>query len=110
MFITEAVRDAMQVHGPKVTGVEVRDAMETLDLSVDRLNSLGFGGFTGPVKITCADHENSGPVMLQEWDGASWSIVETGIEPLADVVRPMLEAAAVTEAEKFGYTMREDCT
>jgi branched-chain amino acid transport system substrate-binding protein len=110
MFITEAVRDAIKTHGPKVTGVEVRDAMENLDLNVDRLKGLGFDGFTGPVKITCADHENNGPVMMQEWDGASWSVVETGIEPLVDVVRPMLEAAAVTEAEKFGYTMRENCT
>ena len=67
-------------------------------------------GLTGPVRITCADHENNGPVSIQEWDGSSWNIVQTGIEPLAEVVRPMLEEAAVTEAEKFGYTMRENCT
>ena len=29
--------------------------------------------------------------MIQEWDGSAWNIVQTGIEPLADVVRPMLE-------------------
>ena len=110
MFITEAVRDAIKAHGPKITGVEVRDAMENLDLNADRLKSLGFEGFIGPLKITCADHENNGPVMIQEWDGSAWNIVQTGIEPLADVVRPMLEAAAVTEAEKFGYTIRENCT
>ena len=110
MFITEAVRDAIKVHGPNVTGVEVRDTMEALDLNEDRLKGLGFDGFTGPVKISCADHENNGPVSIQEWDGSAWNIVQTGIEPIADVVRPMLEEAAVREAEKFGYTMRENCT
>ena len=65
---------------PRITGVEVRDAMEGLDLNAERLSGLGFDGFTGPVKITCADHENNGPVMIQEWDGSSWSIVQTGIE------------------------------
>ena len=110
LFITEAVRDAVKTHGPKITGVEVRDAMESLDLNTERLSSLGFDGFTGPVKITCADHENNGPVMIQEWNGSAWNVVQTGIEPLVDVVRPMLEEAAVKEAEKFGYTMRENCT
>ena len=78
MFITEAVRDAIRDHGPNITGVEVRDAMENLDLNTERLAGLGFEGLTGPVKITCADHENNGPVSIQEWDGSSWNIVQTG--------------------------------
>ncbi|MGI9462382.1 MAG: ABC transporter substrate-binding protein, partial [Aestuariivirgaceae bacterium] len=110
MFITEAVRDAIKKTGKKVTGVEVRDAMENLNLDDARLKGLGFEGFTGPVKISCADHENNGPVMIQEWDGGKWNIVKTGISPLIDVVRPMLEEAAVKEAEKFGYKMRENCS
>ena len=109
MFVTEAVRDAVKGGAKKVTGVEVRDAYEQLDLTADRLKGLGFDGFTEPVKVTCADHEGSGPVMIQEWDGAKWSIVKRGVEPLQDVVRPMLEAAAVEEAAKFGYEKRENC-
>jgi len=36
--------------------------------------------------------------------------VSDWIEPMRDVVRPMLEAAAIKEAEKWDYKIREDCS
>src|SRR5438309_6279043 len=30
-----------------------------------RLDQVGMKGFTHPVKITCEDHEGSGPVLVQ---------------------------------------------
>ena len=111
MYMTEAVRDAVKKNGGKsVTGSQVRDAMEGLNLTEDRLKGLGFEGFTSPIKVTCADHEGGGPVMIQEWDGKKWTIVKRGVAPLREVVRPMLEEAAVKEAGKLGYTKRENCT
>jgi len=49
-------------------------------------------------------------VLFQEWDGEKWVIVSDWIEPMREIVRPMLEKAAATEAEKWNYTMRDDCT
>ncbi|MGI9385700.1 MAG: ABC transporter substrate-binding protein, partial [Methyloligellaceae bacterium] len=111
MYITESARDAIKKNGGKaVTGTQTRDAMENLNLTEDRLKGLGFEGFTSPVKVSCADHEGNGPVMMQEWDGKKWNITKRGVAPLQDVVRPMLEAAAVKEGEKLGYKMRKDCS
>ena len=47
--------------------------------------------------------------MVQQWDGKKWTVVSDWIEPMRDVVRPKLEAAAVEEAGKLGYTKR-DCS
>lgn len=111
MYITEAVRDAIKAKGGKSpTGSDVRDAMEKLDITEERLKGIGFEGFTSPIKVTCADHEGSGPVIIQEWDGEKWVIVKKGVKPMANVVRPMLEAAAKKEGTNFGYKMRENCS
>jgi branched-chain amino acid transport system substrate-binding protein len=45
---------------------------------------------------------------VQQWDGKKWNIVSDWIEPMRDVVRPKLEAAAVEESKKLNYTKR-DC-
>jgi branched-chain amino acid transport system substrate-binding protein len=66
-------------------------------------------GFTHAVKVTCEDHEGNGPVLFEQWDGKKWTIVSEWVAPMRDVVRPKIEAAAIEEGKKLGYTMR-DCS
>jgi branched-chain amino acid transport system substrate-binding protein len=109
MFDTEAIRTAMthfKTQSP--TGEQVRWGFEHLNVTEKRLEELGMKGFTRAVKMSCEDHEGNGPVMVQQWDGKKWTIVSDWIEPMRDVVRPKLEAAAVEEGKKLGYTQR-DC-
>jgi branched-chain amino acid transport system substrate-binding protein len=47
-----------------------------------------------PVRISCDDHEGNGSILIQQWDGKQWKIVSDWIEPMRDVVRPMMEASA----------------
>jgi branched-chain amino acid transport system substrate-binding protein len=109
MFTAEAVRTAMTKSGNKVPTVEqVRWGFENLSLTEARLDDLGMKGFTHPVKVTCEDHEGNGPILIQQWDGKKWQVVSEWVAPMRDVVRPKIEAAAVEEGKKLGYTMR-DC-
>ena len=109
MFSAEAIRTAMTKYGNKpLTGEQVRWGFEHLNLTDKRLEELGMKGFTHPVKVTCEDHEGSGPVLFEQWDGKKWTIVSDWVPVMRDVVRPKLEAAAVEEGKKLGYTMR-DC-
>jgi branched-chain amino acid transport system substrate-binding protein len=110
MFLVEAIRTAQAKFGKKaMSGEEMRWGYEHLNITDKRLEELGLKGFTHPVKVTCEDHEGSGPVLIQQWDGKKWNIVSEWIEPMKDVVRPKLEAAAVEEGKKLGYTQR-DCS
>ena len=77
-----------------ITGADMRDGLENIDLSEARLAELGLAGFTGPIKGSCSDHEGAGSVFIQQWDGSDWSKVSDLIPPMNDVVRPMLEKAA----------------
>ena len=111
MLSVEGIRTAMAKYGTKTapTGEQVRWGFENLNLTDKRLDELGMKGFTHPIKVTCEDHEGNGPVLIQQWDGKKWDIVSDWIVPMRDIVRPKIEAAAVEEGKKLGYTMR-DCS
>jgi branched-chain amino acid transport system substrate-binding protein len=107
MYMVEAVRTAQAIHGVKpLTGEQVRDGMEQLNVTEARLAELGMDGFMRPLKVTCEDHESSGPVIIQQWDGKSWKMVSDWIEPMREVVRPMVEAAAAAYAKENNITPR----
>jgi branched-chain amino acid transport system substrate-binding protein len=110
MLNTEAIRTAIKKYGKKPpTQEQVRWGFENLDLTEKRLEELGFKGLMRPLKVTCENHEGNGLALVQQWDGKKWTIISDWIEPMRDVVRPKLEEAAVEEAKKLGYTMR-DCS
>jgi branched-chain amino acid transport system substrate-binding protein len=110
MLDVEAIRLAMQKYGTKgaPTAEQVRWGMENLNLTEQRLEQLGMKGLMRPLRVTCDNHEGNGLALVQQWDGKKWNIVSDWIEPMRDVVRPKLEAAAVEEGKKLNYTQR-DC-
>lgn len=111
MFQAEAIRNAILIHGTtEISGRHVRDGLEAIDLDEARLAELGMPDFTHPVTITCADHEGNGPVIIQQWDAHArvWNVVSDWIEPMRDVVRPMIEDDAAAYAAENDITPR-DC-
>ena len=110
MLGIEAVRTAQKRWGDeRMSGAQVRWGLENLNVDEKRLEELGFGGFTRPIKVTCEDHEGNGPVLIQQWDGEKWSLVSDWIEPIREVVRPMIEEAAAAFAAENNITPR-DCS
>jgi branched-chain amino acid transport system substrate-binding protein len=106
----EAVRWAIKKYGKKPTGEQVREGFENLDISEARWTELGFDKkFTHPIKVSCADHEGNGPIMIQQWDGKSWKLISDWITPMRDVVRPMIEASATKFAAENKIEPRKNC-
>ncbi len=109
MFGVEAIRTAQAKFGNRpLTGKEVRWGLENLDLTEARLKEIGMEGFTRPVKVSCADHETGGPIIIQQWDGAKWNMVSDWVPTMREVVRPMIEKAAAEYAAENNIT-RRDC-
>ncbi|MCH8000214.1 MAG: ABC transporter substrate-binding protein [Proteobacteria bacterium] len=109
MFSVEAIRTAQGKFGNKaLSGEQVRWGLENFDLTEARLKELGLEGFTRPFKVSCADHETGGPIIIQQWDGKQWSMVSDWIPTMRDIVRPMIETAAAAYAKENNITPR-DC-
>ena len=55
------------------------------------------------------DHEGSGKVKYQQWDGSKWNVVTDWIDADRELVRGMIEESAAAYAKEKGITPR-DCS
>lgn len=76
----EAIRKAQERFGKgkAMTGEQVRWGLENLDIDETRQKALGAYGMFPTVKTSCEDHEGSGAVKVQQWDGAKWKAITPG--------------------------------
>lgn len=111
LVAVEAVRIAQEKFGKgkPVTGEQVRWALEHLKLDNARLKQLGAEGFMPPTTLSCADHEGSGMVKFQQWDGKQWKTITDWIAPEKELVRAKVEASALAYAKEKNITPR-DCS
>lgn len=74
---TEAIRKAQEKYGKGkvMTGEQVRWGLENLNVDAARQKALGAADMFPPVKTSCDDHEGSGAVKVQQWNGSKWVAV-----------------------------------
>ncbi len=70
----EAIRKAQEKYGKGkvMTGDQVRWGLENLNIDGPRQKALGAFDMFPPVKTSCDDHEGSGAVKVQQWNGTKW--------------------------------------
>jgi branched-chain amino acid transport system substrate-binding protein len=111
MWTSEAIRKAMEIHGTnEITGKDVRDGFEALEVDEARLAELGLANFTIPVKITCENHEGPGKVALQQWNAKDkkWVLVTDFYEPMRDITDPLIAEDSAQYAAENNITP-SDC-
>lgn len=109
IITVEAVRRAQEKFGKRVmTGEEVRWGLENLKLNTARLKQLGATGLMPELSVSCEDHEGSGKVIFQQWDGSQWKVISDYIEGNRKLVRQLLQASADKYVKEKKITPR-DC-
>ena len=100
----EAIRKAQEKFGKGkvMTGEQVRWGLENLDVNEARQKALGVLGMFPPVKTSCDDHEGSGAVKVQQWDGKKWVAITPNwvVGDKALTRRLVEESSAAYAAEK----------
>jgi branched-chain amino acid transport system substrate-binding protein len=107
----EAIRTAQARYGKgkPITGEQMRWGIENLNIDDKRLKELGATGLMPPLKVSCMDHEGSGLVKFQQWDGNKWKVITDWMEPDRKLVRAKVEADAAQYAKEKNITPR-DCS
>jgi branched-chain amino acid transport system substrate-binding protein len=110
IIIVEAIRTAQAKYGKGkvMTPEQVRWGLEHLNLSEARIKELGAAGMFPPIKTTCVDHEGSGMVKFQEWDGKVFKPLTPYMAGDREMVRKMVEESATKYAAEKKVTPR-DC-
>ncbi|MDK9723387.1 MAG: ABC transporter substrate-binding protein [Sterolibacteriaceae bacterium MAG5] len=106
----ESIRAAQAKYGKgkAMNPEQVRWGMENLNLDDARLKALGATGLLPEVKTSCDNHEGSGKVKLQQWDGSKWVVLSDWLEGNKALIHPLFQADAKKYAKEKGITPR-DC-
>ena len=103
----EALRNAQAKFGNvALSGEQYRWGMENFNLTAERIEELGATGILPPFSMKCDDHEGSGQVRFQQWDGTKWSMISDWIAPYHELTRGMILESAAKYAEEKGITPR----
>jgi branched-chain amino acid transport system substrate-binding protein len=110
IITVEAIRTAQAKFGKGkvMTAEQVRWGVEHLNLDDARLKAINAAGLMPPLRMSCADHEGSGLVKFQTWDGNQWKVVTDWIAPDKQMIRGMIEESAAKYAKEKSITPR-DC-
>jgi branched-chain amino acid transport system substrate-binding protein len=111
IIVVEAMRIAQAKYGKGkvMTPEQLRWGFEHLNLTEARIKELGAGGLFPPIKTSCADHEGSGMVKFQMWDGNGFKQVTPFMAGDREMVRKMVEESAAKYAKEKNITPR-DCS
>ncbi|QIE57546.1 ABC transporter substrate-binding protein [Pikeienuella piscinae] len=109
MLAVEATKTAQELSGEKnITAAMMRDGMEALEITEEKLTALGLAGFGPTFKVTCANHGGPGLGAIQQWDAdaQTWSIITDFVEPDMDVLQPLIDEDSAAYAAENGIEPR----
>ena len=109
LFSSEAIRTAQEhfnKKGQRVTGEDVRWALENLDITQARIDELGFNGILLPIKTSCADHMGSYKARISTWDGKEWKLSSDWIEADRGIVDAVDNESSAKYAAEHKITPR----
>ncbi|QFT58595.1 hypothetical protein FIU94_07105 [Sulfitobacter sp. THAF37] len=94
MLAAEAAKNAMEIHDTKdITPAMMRDGMEALDMTEEKMTELGLPGFGPTFKVSCENHGGNGLVGVTQWDAEAkeWTLISDFSETDRDVIGPLIE-------------------
>ncbi|MBD8531418.1 MULTISPECIES: ABC transporter substrate-binding protein [unclassified Massilia] len=103
----EAIRTAQEKFGKgkTMTGEQVRWGLENLNVDAARQKAIGAFGMFPTIKTSCDDHEGSGAVKVQQWDGKKWNaITPNWVVGDKALTRRLLEESSLAYAREKNIT------
>ncbi|MEM7463942.1 MAG: ABC transporter substrate-binding protein [Pseudomonadota bacterium] len=109
MLAVEAARKAQEISGKSdITSADMRDGMEALQLTNDRMAELGIPNFGPEVNVSCENHGGPGLGAIQQWDASAkkWSLITDFVAADREVVDPLIADDSMAFAKENNIDMR----
>ncbi|MCM2562739.1 ABC transporter substrate-binding protein [Lutimaribacter sp. EGI FJ00015] len=107
MLVAEAAKTAQEIHGVSaITPAMMRDGMEALEMTEEKMAALGLPAFGPEFQVTCENHGGNGFAAIGQWDAAAseWKMITDYIQSDQEIVQPLIEADSMAYAEENGIT------
>ncbi|MBC6441932.1 MAG: ABC transporter substrate-binding protein [Rhodobacteraceae bacterium] len=93
MLAAEAARTAQKISGrAEITPADMRDGMEALEITAQRMEELGMPNFGPAFSVSCENHGGPGLVAVTQWDAAAGEWVKISDFKPTDtgIIRPLI--------------------
>ena len=94
MLAAEAAKDAQAASGvTDITGGMMRDAMENLNITEERMAALGMPNFGPSFQVSCENHGGPGLVAVGQWDATAkeWNLISEFKESDMEIIQPLID-------------------
>ncbi len=94
MLVAEAAKTAQEIHGTaQITPAQMRDGMEALAITEEKMAALGLPGFGPEFAVSCENHGGNGFVAVTQWDASTkeWSLITDFMQSDQDVIQPLID-------------------
>ncbi|WP_137702647.1 ABC transporter substrate-binding protein [Marimonas lutisalis] len=94
MLAAEAAKTAQELHGTAtITPAQMRDGMEALSITEEKMAALGMPNFGPSFTVTCTNHGGDGYGAVAQWDAkaGSWSLITDYMQSDQDVLGPLIK-------------------
>lgn len=111
MLQVEAIRTAQDKFGKGkvMTPEQVRWGLENLNLTPERLKTLGFGEIMRPVQTSCTNHMGSDWARIATWDGGKWEVKSDWYQADKTHIDPLVKEFAAKYAKDKNLKPRSGC-
>ncbi|MDO6798941.1 ABC transporter substrate-binding protein [Shimia thalassica] len=103
MLAAEAAKTAQEIHGTKdITASMMRDGMEALSITEEKMASLGMPNFGPSFEVSCENHGGPGLVGVTQWDAENktWSLISDFKATDMEVIGALIEADSTSYAKE----------
>lgn len=107
MLAVEATKTAQEIHKTKaITTAMLRDGMEHLEMTEERMTALGMPKFGPEFKVTCQNHGGNGRAAVAQWDAKArtFGLITDYMESDQDVIAPLIAEDSAAYAKEAGIT------
>ena len=110
-ILAEGIRVAQEMHGTaQITAPQLRDGLENLNFTQERIDELGLTGMMAPFATSCSNHTGHSGGWMLEWNGTEFVQASDLLTADQEVIRPMIEkAAADYAAANAPWPVNEAC-
>jgi len=105
MLVAEAAKAAQEIHGTAaITPVMMRDGMENLEMTEEKMTALGLPKFGPEFKVSCENHGGNGYGAIAQWDAKAgeWSLITDYFQSDQDVLAPLIAEGSAAYAAENG--------
>jgi branched-chain amino acid transport system substrate-binding protein len=105
MLAAEAAKTAQEMHDTAaITPEQMRDGMENLVITEEKMADLGLPNFGPEFEVTCENHGGNGYAAVAQWDASAgeWSLITDYMQSDLEVLQPLIEEDSMAFAEESG--------